>query len=332
MPVALIVPETMRPENTPYATMLRAAGFEVKYPREAQLARGWSGAGRLIEELAGVQAVIAGGGEAYTPEVLDALPELRVIARAGVGYDRVHVPAASERRIAVTITPTANHEGVAEHTLALIFAAAKFVVEGDKQLRAGVWSRVLTEPIRGKTLGVVGMGRIGRSLVVRAKALGMQVIVCEKFPLASFVREQQVELVELDELLQRSDYVSLHCPHCEETTGLINRQTLARMKQGSTLINTARGKLVVEADLIDALKSGHLRAAGLDVFEQEPPATDNPLFQMPNVVATPHLAGGDYLSLENMGIECAQNIIALSQNRWPEGAVVNDSLRDGWKW
>lgn len=332
MPVALIVPETMRPENTPYAALLREAGFEVRYPREAQLARGWAGAERLIDELRGVHAVIAGGGEAYTPEVLAALPELRVIARAGVGYDRVSVPAATERHIALTITPTANHEGVAEHTLALMFALAKFVVEGDKQLRAGVWSRVLTEPIRGKTLGIVGLGRIGRSLVVRAKALGMQTLACEKFPLASFVREQQVELVELDELLQRSDYVSLHCPHSEETTGLINRHTLARMKPGSTLINTARGKLVVEADLIEALRSGQLRGAGLDVFEQEPPATDNPLLHMPNVVATPHLAGGDYLSLENMGIECAQNIIALAHNRWPEGAVVNDTLRTSWRW
>jgi len=332
MPVAMIVPEVMRPTDTPYAAILRLAGFEVIYPLDPLLSRGQSGEARLIEELAGVDAVIAGGGEAYTPAVIAALPRLKVIARAGVGYDRVHVPAATARRVAVTITPTANHEGVAEHALALLFAAAKYVVASDQQLRLGVWSRVLTEPIRGKTLGILGLGRIGRSLAVRAKALGMQVLVCEKFPLASFVQAQQIELVGFDELLRRSDYLTLHCPHNEETTNLMNRETFARMKPGSTLINTARGKLVVEADLYAALQSGHLRAAALDVFEQEPPAADNPLFQLPNVVVTPHLAGVDSLSLENMGIECAQNIVALFENRWPEGAVVNEELRAGWVW
>lgn len=331
MPVALIVPETMRSKGTPYAAILREAGFEVIFPRDPQLARGLTGEQALIDELSGVQAVIA-GSEGYTPEVISALPHLRVIARAGVGYDRVHVPTATRQRVAVTITPTANHEGVAEHTLALLLASAKFIVEGDKQLRAGVWSRVLTEPIRGKTLGILGLGRIGRSLAVRAKALGMKVLACETCPNEDFVKVQQLELAGFDEVLSRSDYLSLHCPHTPETTGLINRDTLARMKRGSTLINTARGKLVVEADLLEALKSGHLRAAALDVFEQEPPSPDNPLFALPNVVVCPHLAGGDYLSLENMGIECAQNIVALRNNRWPEGAVINDELRADWLW
>ena len=332
MPVALIVPEAMRSKDTPYAAILREAGFEVIFPEEVQLARGRAGEAQLIKEMSGVHAVIAGGGEAYTPDVIAALPHLRVIARAGVGYERVHVLAATKRRIAVTITPTANHEGVAEHALALLFAAAKFVVEGDKQLRAGVWSRVMTQPIRGKTLGILGLGRIGRSLAVRAKALGMQVLVCEKFPNRDFVQTQQIELAELDDVLARSDYLSLHCPLSEDTFGLINRDTLARMKPGSTLINTARGGLVVEAHLLEALQSGHLRAAALDVFEQEPATADNPLFKLPNVVVSPHLAGADYLSLENMGIESARNIVALYQNRWPEGAVVNEEVRADWKW
>jgi phosphoglycerate dehydrogenase-like enzyme len=232
----------------------------------------------------------------------------------------------------VTITPTANHEAVAEQAFALILACAKDLVIGHKGLLAGQWRRDLTEPIRGKTLGLLGLGRIGRSTALRGIAMKMKVIACEKFPNLEFVKHNGIELVSFDELLARSDYLSLHCPHCDETHHIVNQATLAKMKKGSTLINTARGKLVDERALLAALKSGHLRCAGLDVFEEEPPSKDNPLFAQENVVLTPHLAGNDWLSLENMGIECAQCIVALHQNRWPEGAVVNEDLRGSWKW
>jgi phosphoglycerate dehydrogenase-like enzyme len=146
------------------------------------------------------------------------------------------------------------------------------------------------------------------------------------------VRANRIELVDLDALLARSDFLSLHCPLNDQTRGLVNAPFLAKMKPGSTLVNTARGGLVVEKDLIAALKSGHLRAAALDVFEVEPTPQDNPLFALDNVVVTPHLAGTDAQSLENMGIECAESIVSLYQNRWPEGAVVNTELRETWKW
>ncbi len=331
MPSALITPESMLHKAAPYVDILRAGGFEVRYPTNPLLARGILSQEETIRELSGMEAVIA-GGELFSPAVIQSLPQMRVIARAGVGYDRVDVPAATARRVAVTITPTSNHEAVAEQAFALILACAKDLVIGHKSLLAGQWRRELTEPIRGKTLGLLGLGRIGRSTALRGLAMKMKVIACEKFPNADFVKQNNIELVGFDELLSRSDYLSLHCPHCEETHGIINRQSLAKMKTGSTLINTARGKLVVERDLIEALKSGQLRSAGLDVFEEEPPSKDNPLFALENVVLTPHLAGNDWLSLENMGIECAQNIVTLHQNRWPEGAVVNEELREGWKW
>lgn len=331
MPTALITPEVMLHKPAPYVDILRAGGFEIRYPSNPLLARGILSQEETIRELSGVEAVIA-GGELFSPAVIGALPKMRVIARAGVGYDRVDVPAATERGIALTITPTANHEAVAEQAFALILGCAKDVILGHQSLLAGQWRREMTEPIRGKTLGLLGLGRIGRSTALRGLAMKMQVIACEMYPNLEFVKQHGIELVGLDELLGRSDYLSLHCPHCPETHGIINKQTLAKMKQGSTLINTARGKLVVERDLIEALQSGHLRAAGLDVFEEEPPAKDNPLFSLPNVVLTPHLAGNDWLSLENMGIESAQNIVALYQNRWPQGAVVNEELRERWKW
>ena len=317
--------------QAPYVAILKAAGFDIRYPQNPQLSRGLATEAETIAELRGMDAVVA-GGEYFTPSAIAALPGLRVIARAGVGYDRVNVPAATQHRVALTITPTANHEAVAEHVFALMLASAKHVVRDDKMLRAGQWSRQLTQPLRGRTLGLLGLGRIGRSTAIRGVAMGMKVIACETFPNQEFVSANRIELVNLDSLLARSDYLSLHCPLNDQTRGLVNAAFLARMKAGSTLVNSARGGLVVEKDLVAALRSGHLRGAALDVFEEEPARADNPLFALDNVVVTPHLAGTDATSLENMGIECAENIVALYQGRWPEVAVVNSELRETWKW
>jgi len=317
--------------QAPYVTILKEGGFDIVYPKNPQLARGLVTDAETIEELRGIDAIIA-SGENFNPAVIAALPQLRVIARAGVGYDRVNVPAATQHRVALTITPTANHEAVAEHVFAILLASAKHVVRDDKRLRAGQWSRQLTQPLRGRTFGLLGLGRIGRSTAMRGAAMGMKVIACETFPNHEFVRSNRIELVDLDTLLARSDYLSLHCPLNDQTRGLVNAAFLAKMKPGSTLVNTARGGLVVEKDLVAALTSGHLRGAALDVFEEEPPPADNPLFALDNVVVTPHLAGTDVSSLENMGIECAENIVALYKGIWPEGAVVNNELRETWKW
>ena len=331
MPTVLITPEAMLHVQAPYVTILQAGGFDVRYPKNPLLARGLVTDAETIDEMTGMNAIIA-GGENFSPPVIAALPELRVIARAGVGYDRVNVPAATQHRVALTITPTANHEAVAEHVFAIMLASAKHVARDDRNLRAGQWSRQLTQPIRGKTFGLLGLGRIGRSTALRGIAMGMKVIACETFPNQDFIRTNRIELVDLETLLARSDYLSLHCPLNDQTRGLVNAAFLAKMKPGSTLVNSARGGLVVERDLIAALRSGHLRGAALDVFEQEPASADNPLFALDNVVATPHLAGNDSLSLENMGIESAESIVALYQGRWPEGAVVNNELRETWKW
>ncbi len=331
MPTVLITPESMLRVQAPYVSILRDGGFEIHYPKNPLLARGLVTDAETIDELRGMDSVIA-GGENFNPAVIAALPGLRVIARAGVGYDRVNVPAATQHKVALTITPTANHEAVAEHVFAIMLASAKHVVRDDKRLRAGQWSRQLTQPIRGRTFGLLGLGRIGSSTALRGVAMGMKVIACETNPNQEFIRANGIELVDLETLLARSDYLSLHCPLNDQTRGLVNATFLAKMKPGSTLVNSARGGLVVEKDLVAALTSGHLRGAALDVFEEEPPRADNPLFALDNVVVTPHLAGTDERSLENMGIECAENIVALYKGRWPEGSVVNNELREGWKW
>jgi phosphoglycerate dehydrogenase-like enzyme len=331
MPTVLIAPEALIDVPGPWVKLLEEAGFAIAYPEDPTFTRGLCGAAETVRVLRPAAAVIA-GGEYFTPEVLAELPHLRVIARAGVGYDRVDVPAATARQIAVTITPTANHEGVAEQAFALIFAFAKGVVVNDARTRAGEWSSGMTAPIRGKTLGLFGLGRIGRSTAIRGRALGMTVIATETYPDMAFVRQHGIELVDLDTLLGRSDYLSLHCPHNAETDRMFNRDVFAKMKRGSVLINTARGRIVVEADLCDALRRGHLAGAGLDVFEKEPATADNPLFALKNVVLSPHLAGADKLSQENMAIEAAECIVKLSRGEWPAGAVVNDELRADWKW
>lgn len=315
----------------PYVDLLRDAGFTIRYSRHPEFSRGRCNEQETIEELRGASGVLA-GAERYTPAVFEALPELRVVARVGVGYDLVDVPAATAHNVPVTITPTANHEAVAEFALAHVFAIAKSIVSWDKVTRAGGWPREARMPIRGQTMGILGLGRIGRSMATRCQALGMKVIATEQFPNQEFVKKHGIELVDFDALLARSDFVSIHCPLTEQTKGLFDRATFAKMKRGSVLINTARGKLVVETDLLDALQSGHLAAAGLDVFEQEPPSADNPLFKLDNVVVTPHIAGSDILSLTNMGIEAAECIVKLSRGVWPEGAVVNDELKGKFRW
>lgn len=331
MPTVLITPEAILHQDAPHVDALLAAGFQITYPDDPTFTRGLTSESETVRQLTDCHAIIA-GGENLTSGVLAQLPQLRVIARCGVGYDRVDVAAATKHKIALTITPTANHQCVAEHALMLMLGVAKSVIANDRATRAGEWPMKLTAPLRTKTCGILGLGRIGRSLATRVRAMGMRVIATENYPDRDFVSQNEIELVEFERLLAESDYLSIHCPLNEQTEGLFGWDVLRKMKKGSYLINTARGKLVVEADLNRALREGHLAGAGLDVYEQEPPSPDNPLFELENVVLAPHLGGADRLSQRDMAIECADCIIRLYRGEWPEGAVVNDSLRENWSW
>ncbi len=327
MPSVLISTEALRELPGPHVDLLHAAGYQVRYPEKSLLLSEEDS----IEAAHGCVAVLA-GSEPYTDRVLAGLPELRVISRNGVGYDAIDVPAATRRGVAVAITPQGNHQAVAEHAMALLLAVTRSVVQSAIDTRQGHWRRRTTFiPLRGKTLGIVGLGRIGRSLAVRAAGFGMTLVAHEKFPDVEFARKYQVELLDLEPLLSRSDFISLHAPMNAQTKELINRRTLAHMKRGSVLINTARGGLVNEADLLAALESGHLAGAGLDVLVTEPPPKDHPLLAFDQVVISPHVAAMDSQALEDMATGAARNIVDLFNGKWPADSLINPEVREAFQ-
>jgi len=323
----LIAPMTLADLEGPYADSLRGAGFELVYPhRPHQLTEN-----ELPQALNGVCAVLA-GSEPYTRRILAANPSLRAIARAGVGYDAVDVTAATEHGVAVAIAPGTNQDAVAEHTFALILALAKNVVAQHPAVKAGQWPRQANLPLRGRTLGIAGLGRIGKAVALRGEAFGMPLLAHEPFPDKQFAKDHGVTLVPLEQLLRESDYLTLHIPLLPESRQLINRRTLALMKPTAFLINTARGGLVNEADLVDALRSKRIAGAGIDVFEQEPPAKNHALFALDNVVLTPHAAGVDLQSRDDMALSAASAIVALSKGEWPAEQIVNPEVRATFRW
>ncbi|MDR3634535.1 MAG: phosphoglycerate dehydrogenase [Isosphaeraceae bacterium] len=327
MPTILIGAGTLRNQPGPFRDMLESAGFRcIDPPGDHMLT-----ADELRTVLPQIDAILA-GSEFLTSELMDLAPGLRVIARTGVGYDAIDVPAATARRIAVVITPGTNQGSVAEQTFALLLALTRDVVVNDRLIHAGGWSRKLPTPLRGRTIGLVGLGRIGRAVARRAQGFEMKVVAYD--PVADPVFDQQygIERVSLDAVLAESDVVSLHLPLTAETRGLVDRGFLGKMKRGSYLINTSRGGLVIEADLRDSLVSGHLAGAGLDVLNVEPVEPGNPLLGLPNVVLSPHLGGIDTKGMADMAELATQCVLALHQGKWPEGCVVNRELAEGWRW
>jgi phosphoglycerate dehydrogenase-like enzyme len=311
----------------PYAELLREAGFELVYPKRPLQLR----EEELLQQLQGVSASLA-GSEPYTRRVITASPMLRVIARAGVGYDAVDVEAATDRGVAVAIAPGTNQDSVAEHTFALILALAKNVVAQHPAVKAGQWPRQANLPLRGRTLGIAGLGRIGKAVALRGEAFKMRLLAHEPLPDLQFARDHHVTLVSLEQLLRESDYLTLHVPLVPESRQMINRSTLALMKPTAFLVNTARGGLVNEGDLADALRSKRIAGAAIDVFEQEPPAKDHPFFTLENVVLTPHGAGVDLQSRDDMALSAARAIVALSKGEWPAEQIVNPEVRAKFRW
>lgn len=288
--------------------------------------------GPLIALLKDVDAVIA-GSEPYTPRVIESLPKLRAIVRAGVGFDAVDLAACDRARIPVSTTPGVNHHAVAEHTIALLMAIARGFPLLDRKVRENRWDRRSYPRVMGKTLGILGLGRIGQAVATRGAGLGMKIIALEPFPDRDFVKKWNIELADLDTVLARSDFVSLHLPMSRENHHLMNRERFAKMKKGAMLVNTARGPLVNEADLCAALKSRHVAAAGLDVFEVEPLPLTSPLLALDNVLVSGHVAGLDDDSAHDTSKMCAEIIVGLTQGKWPDGCVQN--MKDGhagWKW
>ncbi|MCX5571311.1 MULTISPECIES: phosphoglycerate dehydrogenase [Kaistia] len=275
---------------------------------------------KLLEIIGNYDGLAIRSNTKVTEKVIAAAKNLRVIGRAGIGVDNVDIPAATAKGIIVMNTPFGNSITTAEHAIAMIFATARQIPEANASTQAGKWekNRFMGVEVTGKTLGIIGCGNIGSIVAERGVGLKMRVIAFDPFLSPERAVDLGVEKVELDELFRRADFITLHTPLIDKTRGIIDAKAIAQMKDGVRIINCARGGLVVEKDLAEALKSGKVAGAGFDVFEEEP-ATENVLFGLPNVVATPHLGASTTEAQENVALQVAEQM----SDYLTKGAVSN---------
>ncbi|MGQ0734551.1 MAG: phosphoglycerate dehydrogenase [Acidobacteriota bacterium] len=280
---------------------------------EVLRAEGWSIDARMGRSAADIKAdvhdadaIIVRSATKITAEIIQAAPRLRAIARAGTGVDNVDVTAASARGIVVMNAPGANSISVAELTMAFVLALARKLPAADASMKEGRWEKksLLGEELRGKTLGLVGLGRIGQEVARRARAFEMEIVAHDPFISAQVARDLRIPLMSLDDLCAQAHYLSLHLPATAQTHHILDADRLARCRKGLRIVNTARGDLIDESALADAIESGHIGGAGLDVFEHEP-TKDQRLQKLPQVVASPHIAASTREGQELVGVETA---------------------------
>ncbi|QDY70009.1 phosphoglycerate dehydrogenase [Qingshengfaniella alkalisoli] len=264
---------------------------------------------KLLEVIGKYDGLAIRSATKVTDKVLEAATNLKVVGRAGIGVDNVDIPAASKKGVIVMNTPFGNSITTAEHAIAMMFAVARQLPEASASTHAGKWekSRFMGTEVTAKTLGVIGAGNIGGIVCERAVGLKMKVIAFDPFLSEERAAKLGVTKVELDELLQRADFITMHVPLTDKTRNILSRENIAKTKKGVRIINCARGGLVDEEALAEALKSGHVAGAAFDVFESEP-ATENPLFNLPNVVVTPHLGASTTEAQENVALQVAEQM------------------------
>jgi len=265
-------------------------------------------------------ALVIRSATKVTEDLLEAASNLKVVGRAGIGLDNVDIPAASKRGVVVMNTPTGNVITTAEHAVAMMLALTRNIPQGTATLKSGRWEKkkLQGQEIFNKTLGVIGFGKIGSIVADRAKGLRMQVIIHDPHVTSEQIEKAGFESVSLDDLLKRADYITVHVPKLKETQGFVSKSVFDRMKDGVRFINCARGGIVNEADLYDAMKSGKVAGAALDVFETEPPEA-SPLFELDNFICTPHLGASTQEAQANVAIAVAEQIIAYLTT----GTVMN---------
>lgn len=266
---------------------------------------------QITAELPGYDALIVRSRTKVTKAMIEQADRLSVIGRAGTGVDNIDIQTASARGVLVMNTPGANAMAAAEHTIALILALARHVPQATQSIREGRWekSRFVGTELYQQTLGILGLGKIGKIVADRALAMGMEVICHDPFISKEAAGGLGVQWVELEELFSRSDFISLHTPQTPETEQIVNEKTIGQMRKGVRIVNCARGKLVDETALAEALQSGQVAGAALDVFSKEPP-TENPLVSLPNVVLTPHLGASSVQAQANVAQMMASQLIA----------------------
>ena len=273
---------------------------------------------KFVEALNRADAILCGNDLVVNDGVLDMAPRVKAIAKMGAGLDTVDIEAATRHHAVVFHTPGANNQAVADHTFALILNVARKIIYCDRSLRENRWehTKIMGLEIWQKTLGLIGLGAIGRCVALRARGFQMKVVAHDPFWPTEFAHEQGIAKMEIEELLRVSDIISIHVPLIPETKGMICAETLALMKPSAILINAARGGIVNEADLYHALKNKVIAGAGLDVFENEPP-TDSALLELDNVVLTPHTAAFTFEGMNNMSVGVVEQLIAYHQGNKP---------------
>ena len=282
---------------------LRAAGFRVEKKTGLRPEE-------LCEAARDCEGLVVRSETKVTAQVMDGLPRLRAVGRAGVGVDNIDVAAATARGVVVMNAPDGNTMTTAEHTMALLLSLARRVPQGHASLRAGRWERkkFVGVELRGKTLGIVGLGRIGRVVASRAQGFEMRVVAFDPFVAPEQARELEIELLPLEEVCARADFLTVHTPLTAETRGVIGARELARVKRGARVINCARGGLIDERALHDAIREGRIAGAALDVFEQEPPPGDHPLLSLEEVIVTPHLGASTKEAQEGVAVTVAEQM------------------------
>jgi len=308
------------PINVKGVEYLRGKGVEV-----VELPPGSSEAD-LMEIVDGADGIISRGNIKITREIMERSPRLKVVGVHGQGCDHVDLEAAEELGRVVCNTPDALTVTVAEMTMALILAAVRNIVAADKAVRAGQWNRKYSDLIglelAGKTVGIVGLGRIGAATAKRLKAFDAEVVYWSRTRKPDAETELGLKWLELDELLRRSDIVSLHLPGTAETHRIIGERELGLMKKGVIIVNMARGRVIHEEAMIRSLQSGKIRVAALDVFEREPLPDDSPLRAMDNVILTPHLGACNLEGMQRMAVQVAEGVYKVLQGQRPDNPVV----------
>ena len=280
------------------------------------------------QHLAEADALLVRSAVQVNADVLAKAPRLRVVGRAGVGVDNVDLDAATKAGVLVMNTPGGNAISVAEHTVALMLAMARRIPQASQSTKGGKWEKkkLMGNELRGKTLGIVGLGSIGRETVKRARAFEMRILAHDPYVTPAIAGDLGIELVEMPALLAASDYITLHVALTPETERFISREAFAQMKQGVRIVNCARGELIDDEALAEAMASGKVAGAALDVFRKEPPAADYPLFQQEGVIATPHIGGSTEEAQEIVGVRIAEQVVEYLKSGVAINAVNMPSL------
>jgi len=317
--VKVLVSDALAPQGL--EVLQKAPGLSVDY-------RPGCSPAELLEAIADAEGLVIRSGTRVSAAVIDAAPKLRVIGRAGIGVDNVDVAKATAHGIVVVNTPEGNNVTTAEHAIALLVSLARFVPQATASMKAGRWekNKFTGLELYNRTLGVIGLGNIGRIVAQRAQGLGMRIVAYDPHIHQDVGAKLDVELVPLDELLSRADAITVHVPRTKETTGLVGREALRKARRGVLVVNAARGGIVDEAALLDALESGQVGGAALDVFEQEPPPRDHPLVAHERVICTPHLGASTEQAQLNVAVAVAEQVRDFLLQRVVRNAVNFPSL------